>query len=200
MMNPHKRTARQELSFPVDIGLFRYVRTSEPGRSRCYPLAADPRRMAWWPKRLVEATVAYARVSTLTGLPPCWAGRDMSRSGAAGIEEQGSRQGDIETLYATARLADSQGYHCALQHSLCFRGKSGARKSPCRRRSSRVICGWYSSRGMLRFTRRLSYRISETVSRRFTEIQRQRVVTFIIHGAFLLLMLKLAYAIPTCKT
>jgi len=44
---------------------------------------------------------AYARVSTLTGLPTVlgWPGHESQWRG--GYEEQGSRQGDIETLYAT---------------------------------------------------------------------------------------------------
>jgi YYY domain-containing protein len=43
----------------------------------------------------------YARVSTLTGLPTVlgWPGHESQWRG--GYEEQGSRQGDIETLYAT---------------------------------------------------------------------------------------------------
>jgi YYY domain-containing protein len=45
---------------------------------------------------------AYGRVSTLTGLPTVlgWPGHESQWRG--GHEEQGSRQGDIETLYATA--------------------------------------------------------------------------------------------------
>jgi YYY domain-containing protein len=45
---------------------------------------------------------AYGRVSTLTGLPTVlgWPGHESQWRG--GYEEQGSRQGDIETLYATA--------------------------------------------------------------------------------------------------
>jgi YYY domain-containing protein len=44
----------------------------------------------------------YARVSVLTGLPSVlgWPGHESQWRG--GYEEQGSRQGDIETLYATA--------------------------------------------------------------------------------------------------
>lgn len=44
---------------------------------------------------------AYGRVSTLTGLPTVlgWPGHESQWRG--GYEEQGSRQGDIETLYAT---------------------------------------------------------------------------------------------------
>lgn len=43
----------------------------------------------------------YARISTLTGLPTVlgWPGHESQWRG--GYEEQGSRQGDIETLYAT---------------------------------------------------------------------------------------------------
>jgi uncharacterized membrane protein len=45
---------------------------------------------------------AYGRVSTLTGLPTVlgWPGHESQWRG--GYEEQGSRQGDIETLYASA--------------------------------------------------------------------------------------------------
>jgi uncharacterized membrane protein len=45
---------------------------------------------------------AYARVSTLTGLPTVlgWPGHESQWRG--GYEQQGSRQGDIETLYATS--------------------------------------------------------------------------------------------------
>jgi uncharacterized membrane protein len=45
---------------------------------------------------------AYGRVSTLTGLPTVmgWPGHESQWRG--GYEEQGSRQGDIATLYATA--------------------------------------------------------------------------------------------------
>ena len=45
---------------------------------------------------------AYGRVSTLTGLPAVmgWPGHESQWRG--GYEEQGSRQGDIESLYATA--------------------------------------------------------------------------------------------------
>jgi uncharacterized membrane protein len=44
----------------------------------------------------------YARVSTLTGQPTLlgWPGHESQWRG--GSEEQGSRQGDIETLYATS--------------------------------------------------------------------------------------------------
>ncbi len=43
----------------------------------------------------------YARVSTLTGQPTLlgWPGHESQWRG--GYEEQGSRQGDVETLYAT---------------------------------------------------------------------------------------------------
>ena len=45
---------------------------------------------------------AYGRVSTLTGLPTVlgWPGHESQWRG--GSEEQGSRLGDIDTLYATA--------------------------------------------------------------------------------------------------
>ncbi len=92
--------ARQELESLWTIDYFDMFQRQNPDE------AAAIRWLQSAPDGVVAEAVggsysAYGRVSTLTGLPTVlgWPGHESQWRG--GYEEQGSRQGDIETLYAT---------------------------------------------------------------------------------------------------
>ena len=93
--------ARQELDSLWSLDYFEMFKRQNPDE------AAAIRWLGAAPDGIVAEAIggsysAYARVSTLTGLPTVlgWPGHESQWRG--GYEEQGSRQGDIETLYATA--------------------------------------------------------------------------------------------------
>jgi YYY domain-containing protein len=93
--------ARQELDSLWTLDYFEMFERQNPDE------AAAIRWLEAAPDGVVAEAIggsysAYARVSTLTGLPTVlgWPGHESQWRG--GYEEQGSRQGDIETLYATA--------------------------------------------------------------------------------------------------
>jgi YYY domain-containing protein len=92
--------ARQELDSLWTLDYFDLFERQNPDE------AAAIRWLQSAPDGIVAEAVggsysAYARVSALTGLPTVlgWPGHESQWRG--GYEEQGSRQGDIETLYAT---------------------------------------------------------------------------------------------------
>lgn len=92
--------AHQELATLWDLDYFEMFQRQNPDE------AAAIRWLQSAPDGVVAEAVGgsysgYARVSTLTGLPTVlgWPGHESQWRG--GYEEQGSRQGDIETLYAT---------------------------------------------------------------------------------------------------
>ncbi len=95
-----KMAARQELGSLWTLDYFNMFQRQNPDE------AAAIRWLQSAPDGVVAEAIggsysAYARVSTLTGLPTVlgWPGHESQWRG--GYEEQGSRQGDIETLYAT---------------------------------------------------------------------------------------------------
>ena len=95
-----KMAARQELGSLWTLDYFNMFQRQNPDE------AAAIRWLQSAPDGVVAEAIggsysAYARVSTLTGLPTVlgWPGHELQWRG--GYEEQGSRQGDIETLYAT---------------------------------------------------------------------------------------------------
>jgi uncharacterized membrane protein len=92
--------ARQELDSLWSLDYFEMFERQNPDE------AAAIRWLEAAPDGVVAEAIGgsytgYARVSTLTGLPTVlgWPGHESQWRG--GNEEQGSRQGDIETLYAT---------------------------------------------------------------------------------------------------
>jgi uncharacterized membrane protein len=92
--------ARQELSSLWTLDYFDMFQRQNPDE------AAAIRWLQSAPDGVVAEAIggsysAYGRVSTLTGLPTVlgWPGHESQWRG--GYEEQGSRQADIETLYAT---------------------------------------------------------------------------------------------------
>ncbi len=96
-----KLAARQELDSLWTLDYFDMFARQNPDE------AAAIRWLQSAPDGVVAEAIggsysAYARVSTLTGLPTVlgWPGHESQWRG--GYEEQGSRQSDIETLYATA--------------------------------------------------------------------------------------------------
>ncbi|MGB7873436.1 MAG: DUF2298 domain-containing protein [Anaerolineales bacterium] len=96
-----KSFARQELDSLWTLDYFDMFQRQNPDE------AAAIRWLAVAPDGVVAEAIGgsysgYARVSTLSGLPTVlgWPGHESQWRG--GYEEQGSRQGDIETLYATA--------------------------------------------------------------------------------------------------
>lgn len=95
-----KSLARQELASLWTLDYFDMVQRQNPDE------AAAIRWLESAPDGVVAEAIGgsysgYARVSTLTGQPTVlgWPGHESQWRG--GYEEQGSRQGDIETLYAT---------------------------------------------------------------------------------------------------
>ena len=96
-----KMIARQELNSLWTLDYFDMFQRQNPDE------AAAIRWLESAPDGVVAEAIggsysSYARVSTLTGQPTVlgWPGHESQWRG--GSEEQGSRQGDIETLYATA--------------------------------------------------------------------------------------------------
>jgi len=96
-----KAVARQELASLWTLDYFDMVQHQNQDE------AAALRWLQSAPDGVVAEAVGgsysgYARVSTLTGLPTVlgWPGHESQWRG--GYEEQGSRQGDVQTLYATA--------------------------------------------------------------------------------------------------
>jgi YYY domain-containing protein len=92
--------ARQELDSLWTLDYFEMFERQNPDE------AAAIRWLEAAPDGVVAEAIggsysAYARVSTLTGLPTVlgWPGHESQWRG--GAEEQGTRQGDIETLYVT---------------------------------------------------------------------------------------------------
>jgi YYY domain-containing protein len=92
--------ARQELDSLWTLDYFEMFERQNPDE------AAAIRWLEAAPDSVVAEAIggsysAYARVSTLTGLPTVlgWPGHESQWRG--GAEEQGTRQGDIETLYGT---------------------------------------------------------------------------------------------------
>ncbi len=95
-----KAAARQELGSLWTLDYFNMFQRQNPDE------AAAIRWLQSAPDGVVAEAIggsysAYGRVSTLTGLPTVlgWPGHESQWRG--GYELQGSRQGDIETLYAT---------------------------------------------------------------------------------------------------
>jgi uncharacterized membrane protein len=95
-----KSVARQELASLWTLDYFDMVQQN-------HDEAAALRWLQHAPDGVVAEAIGgsysgYARVSTLTGLPTVlgWPGHESQWRG--GYEEQGSRQGDVEMLYATA--------------------------------------------------------------------------------------------------
>jgi uncharacterized membrane protein len=93
--------ARQELGSLWSLDYFDMFQRQNPDE------AAAIRWLQSAPDGVVAEAIggsysAYGRVSELTGLPTVlgWPGHESQWRG--GYEEQGSRQGDVETLYATA--------------------------------------------------------------------------------------------------
>lgn len=98
---PAQATARQELASLWTLDYFEIFERQNPDE------AAAIQWLKSAPDGILAEAVggsysAYGRVSTLTGLPTVmgWPGHESQWRG--GYEEQGSRQGDIATLYATA--------------------------------------------------------------------------------------------------
>jgi uncharacterized membrane protein len=96
-----KMVARQELNSLWTLDYFDMFQRQNPDE------AAAIRWLESAPEGVVAEAIggsysAYARVSTMTGLPTVlgWPGHESQWRG--GSEKQGSRQGDIETLYATS--------------------------------------------------------------------------------------------------
>jgi uncharacterized membrane protein len=96
-----KSLARQELDKLWTLDYFEAFQRQNPDE------AAAIRWLRGAPDGVVAEAIGgsysgYARVSTLTGQPTLlgWPGHESQWRG--GYEEQGSRQGDVETLYATA--------------------------------------------------------------------------------------------------
>jgi uncharacterized membrane protein len=96
-----KVTARQELGSLWTLDYFNMFKRQNPDD------AAAIRWLQSAPDGVVAEAIgdsysAYARVSTLTGLPTVlgWPGHESQWRGGYG--PQGSRQSDIETLYATS--------------------------------------------------------------------------------------------------
>ena len=95
-----KSAARQELDLLWTLDYFNTFQRHNPDE------AAAIRWLENAPDGVVAEAIGgsysgYARVSTLTGQPTLlgWPGHESQWRG--GYEEQGSRQGDVETLYAT---------------------------------------------------------------------------------------------------
>jgi uncharacterized membrane protein len=95
-----KTLARQELASLWTLDYFDMFQRQNPDE------AAAIRWLQAAPDGVVAEAIGgsysgYARVSTLTGLPTLlgWPGHESQWRG--GYAEQGSRQGDVETLYAT---------------------------------------------------------------------------------------------------
>jgi len=96
-----KMTARQELKSLWTLDYFNIFQRQNPDEAAAIRWLQDA------PDGVLAEAIGgsysgYGRVSTLTGLPTVlgWPGHESQWRG--GHQEQGSRQGDIETLYATA--------------------------------------------------------------------------------------------------